>query len=302
MPCSRRAPPVRRRRVILCCPPISPSCQTMLRGLVTITGPRAAPPVTASWTIHATGVLREGGRPVAIVEIATPRRPARDRRSAPPSTASTRRLLAGAGQVTPQNEQGEYYLTDVIGILRREDRRIEAVIAADARECSASTIAASSPARHRAAQPHPRSAHGRGCHHPRSRHPMVTTRSRRARHCALSGRDARGRTRIGAECVIGTARRSPRAAWATDPREAYCVLWRRWWRKGQLGPSAICARSRTWGRTPNRELRGAEEVEDRPRRQGAASLLRGRRPGGSGANLGAGTSPATTTASTSTRR
>ena len=39
----------------------------------------------------------------------------------------------------------------------------------------------------------------------------------------------------------------------------------------------------------DRQLRGAEEVADRPRRQGAASLLRGRRHVGEGVNIGAGT-------------
>ncbi len=82
-------------------------------------------------------VLREGGRPVAIVE----------HRDATPAQREIREIGTSVycfdaatfwpalDQVTPQNEQGEYYLTDVIGILRREGRRIEAVIAADAREC-----------------------------------------------------------------------------------------------------------------------------------------------------------------------
>jgi bifunctional UDP-N-acetylglucosamine pyrophosphorylase/glucosamine-1-phosphate N-acetyltransferase len=37
--------------------------------------------------------------------------------------------------VTPENEQGEYYLTDVIAILQRQGHRLEAVIAADPVEC-----------------------------------------------------------------------------------------------------------------------------------------------------------------------
>src|SRR5262245_64774706 len=37
------------------------------------------------------------------------------------------RLWAALAQVSPDNDQGEYYLTDVIGILARSGGRIEAI-------------------------------------------------------------------------------------------------------------------------------------------------------------------------------
>src|SRR5262249_26048321 len=45
-----------------------------------------------------------------------------------------RRLLEALGQLRPQNAQGEYYLTDVIGILRKAGRNVQATTAADRRE------------------------------------------------------------------------------------------------------------------------------------------------------------------------
>ena len=45
-----------------------------------------------------------------------------------------RRLFAALAQVTCNNKQGEYYLTDVIGILTREDAVVEAVTADDYRQ------------------------------------------------------------------------------------------------------------------------------------------------------------------------
>src|SRR5262245_59586706 len=45
-----------------------------------------------------------------------------------------RRLLEALGQLRPQNAQGEYYLTDVIGILRKAGRHVQATTAADRRE------------------------------------------------------------------------------------------------------------------------------------------------------------------------
>jgi bifunctional UDP-N-acetylglucosamine pyrophosphorylase / glucosamine-1-phosphate N-acetyltransferase len=115
--------------------------ETMLRGLVDhhrATG--AAATMLTACLDDPTGygrVLREGGRPIAIVE----------HRDATPAQREIREIGTSVycfdaaifwpalDQVTPQNEQREYYLTDVIGILRREGRLIEAVIAADAREC-----------------------------------------------------------------------------------------------------------------------------------------------------------------------
>ena len=126
-PCSRRArpaPPATARS--WCCPPTSPSCpEAMLRGLVEhhrATG--AAATMLTACLDDPTGygrVLREGGRPVAIVE----------HRDATPAQREIREIgtrvycfdaatfWPALDQVTPQNEQGEYYLTDVIGILRR---------------------------------------------------------------------------------------------------------------------------------------------------------------------------------------
>jgi bifunctional UDP-N-acetylglucosamine pyrophosphorylase/glucosamine-1-phosphate N-acetyltransferase len=82
-------------------------------------------------------VVREQGRPVAIVE----------HRDASPAQREIREIGTSVycfdaatfwdalDQVTPDNAQGEYYLTDVIGILRRAGRPVEAVVAADPREC-----------------------------------------------------------------------------------------------------------------------------------------------------------------------
>ena len=128
--------------VILVLPADQPlMSETMLRGLVDhhrATG--AAATLLTACLDDPTGygrVLRESGRPVAIVE----------HRDATPAQREIREIGTSVycfdattfwpalDQVTPQNEQGEYYLTDVIGILRRDGRRIEAVIAADAREC-----------------------------------------------------------------------------------------------------------------------------------------------------------------------
>lgn len=47
-----------------------------------------------------------------------------------------RKLFAALRKVTNHNAQGEYYLTDVIGILRQEGERVEAVIAGDPAESS----------------------------------------------------------------------------------------------------------------------------------------------------------------------
>jgi len=46
-----------------------------------------------------------------------------------------RRLWPALGKVTPNNDQGEYYLTDVVGILARAGARVEAVTTEDAAEC-----------------------------------------------------------------------------------------------------------------------------------------------------------------------
>ena len=82
-------------------------------------------------------VIRESGRPVAIVEHADAT-PAQRRftRSAPASTASTRaRLWSALDRVTPQNKQGEYYLTDVIALLAKDGAITDALAAPDPEEC-----------------------------------------------------------------------------------------------------------------------------------------------------------------------
>ena len=106
--------------------------EAMLRGLVehhTSTG-AAATLLTACFE-DPTGygrVIRENGRPTAIVEHRDATAAQREIHEIATSVycfdAAT--FWPALDQVTPQNEQGEYYLTDVIGILRREDRRIEA--------------------------------------------------------------------------------------------------------------------------------------------------------------------------------
>src|SRR5262245_5597976 len=81
-------------------------------------------------------VVRENGRPVAIVEHRDATRAERAIREIGTSAYcfDGRRLWSALDRVTPQNEQGEYYLTDVIGILRRDGHRLEAVVVDDARE------------------------------------------------------------------------------------------------------------------------------------------------------------------------
>jgi len=82
-------------------------------------------------------VLRDKGQVVAIVE----------ERDAFPEQRKIREigtsvycftpgpLWSALELVKPDNDQGEYYLTDVIGILARAGRRVEAVIVEDADEC-----------------------------------------------------------------------------------------------------------------------------------------------------------------------
>src|SRR5215472_8435420 len=81
-------------------------------------------------------VVREAGRPVAIVEHrdATP-----DQRKIREVASSTycfdsRHLWTALAKVTPQNQQGEYYLTDLVAILRQDGRVVEAVKMEDPRE------------------------------------------------------------------------------------------------------------------------------------------------------------------------
>ncbi|HXH83582.1 MAG TPA: bifunctional UDP-N-acetylglucosamine diphosphorylase/glucosamine-1-phosphate N-acetyltransferase GlmU [Candidatus Tectomicrobia bacterium] len=81
-------------------------------------------------------VLRQGGRVRRIVE----ERDATDdeKRVTEINTSvyafDARRLWPALADVRPDNEQGEIYLTDVIGLLARGGRRVEAVAVADAVE------------------------------------------------------------------------------------------------------------------------------------------------------------------------
>jgi bifunctional UDP-N-acetylglucosamine pyrophosphorylase/glucosamine-1-phosphate N-acetyltransferase len=82
-------------------------------------------------------VIREDGRPVGIVEHrdATPAQRAIHEIGTSVYCFDAKSLWPALGQIAPQNEQGEYYLTDVIGILARGGATIEAVKATDPREC-----------------------------------------------------------------------------------------------------------------------------------------------------------------------
>jgi len=82
-------------------------------------------------------VIRRNGRPAAIVEHRDATAAQRKIREIGTSVYcfDARRLWPALDRVKPQNEQGEYYLTDVIGILKGDGRRIEAVVAPDPNEC-----------------------------------------------------------------------------------------------------------------------------------------------------------------------
>ena len=82
-------------------------------------------------------VVREHGRPVGIVEHRDATAAQRQIREIGTSVYcfDAARFWPALAQVTPENEQGEYYLTDVIGILHRQGHRLEAVITEDPSEC-----------------------------------------------------------------------------------------------------------------------------------------------------------------------
>src|SRR5437867_12681229 len=78
-------------------------------------------------------VLRQGGRVKRIVED-------RDASDAEKKIAEIntsvycfdgRRLWQALGKIRPDNDQGEYYLTDVIGVLSRAGARVDAVVTLD---------------------------------------------------------------------------------------------------------------------------------------------------------------------------
>ena len=81
-------------------------------------------------------VLRQGGRVKRIVED-------RDASDAEKKIAEINtsvycfaagRLWSALGKVRSDNDQGEYYLTDVIGVLSRAGARVDAIVASDASE------------------------------------------------------------------------------------------------------------------------------------------------------------------------
>ena len=82
-------------------------------------------------------VVREHGRPVGIVEHRDATAVERQIREIGTSVYcfDARRFWPALAQVTPDNAQHEYYLTDVIGILHRQGQRLEAVITQDPTEC-----------------------------------------------------------------------------------------------------------------------------------------------------------------------
>ena len=81
-------------------------------------------------------ILRQGGRVTRIVEE---RDATDDQKKITEINTSVygfdaRRLWKALGELRPDNDQGEYYLTDVIGILARAGGRIEALAAPDPAE------------------------------------------------------------------------------------------------------------------------------------------------------------------------
>ena len=82
-------------------------------------------------------VVRDQGRPVGIVEHRDAT--AAERRIREIGTSvycfDAQRFWPALAQVTPDNEQHEYYLTDVIGILHRQGQGLEAVATDDPNEC-----------------------------------------------------------------------------------------------------------------------------------------------------------------------
>jgi bifunctional UDP-N-acetylglucosamine pyrophosphorylase/glucosamine-1-phosphate N-acetyltransferase len=81
-------------------------------------------------------VVREHGQPVAIVEHrdATPAERAIREIGTSAYCFEARRLWPALSRVTSRNQQGEYYLTDVIGLLRQGGGLVEAVAVDDPRE------------------------------------------------------------------------------------------------------------------------------------------------------------------------
>jgi bifunctional UDP-N-acetylglucosamine pyrophosphorylase/glucosamine-1-phosphate N-acetyltransferase len=82
-------------------------------------------------------VVRVEGRPVGIVEHRDATAAQRQIHEIGTSVYcfDARRFWPALAQVTPDNEQSEYYLTDVIGILHRQGQPLEAVVTDDPSEC-----------------------------------------------------------------------------------------------------------------------------------------------------------------------
>jgi bifunctional UDP-N-acetylglucosamine pyrophosphorylase/glucosamine-1-phosphate N-acetyltransferase len=101
---------------------------------------RAAATLLTAEVADPTGygrVVREEGRPVGIVEHRDATAAQRQIREIGTSVYcfDDEHFWPALAQVTADNEQHEYYLTDVIGILHREGQRLEAVITEDPSEC-----------------------------------------------------------------------------------------------------------------------------------------------------------------------
>ncbi|HEY7039915.1 MAG TPA: bifunctional UDP-N-acetylglucosamine diphosphorylase/glucosamine-1-phosphate N-acetyltransferase GlmU [Methylomirabilota bacterium] len=100
----------------------------------------AAATLLTAEVADATGygrVVRERDRPVGIVEHRDATAAQRAIREIGTSVYcfDAARFWAALAQVAPDNEQHEYYLTDVIGILHRQGQPLEAVVTEDPSEC-----------------------------------------------------------------------------------------------------------------------------------------------------------------------
>jgi bifunctional UDP-N-acetylglucosamine pyrophosphorylase/glucosamine-1-phosphate N-acetyltransferase len=82
-------------------------------------------------------VVREGGRPVAIVEHRDATAAQKEIREIGTSTYcfDPKRFWPALDRLTPQNEQGEYYLTDVVALLSKDGAPVEALAAPHPEEC-----------------------------------------------------------------------------------------------------------------------------------------------------------------------
>jgi bifunctional UDP-N-acetylglucosamine pyrophosphorylase/glucosamine-1-phosphate N-acetyltransferase len=82
-------------------------------------------------------VVREGGRPVAIVEHrdATAAQRAIGEIGTSTYCFDGKRLWPALDRLTPQNDQGEYYLTDVVALLSKDGAPVEALAAPHPEEC-----------------------------------------------------------------------------------------------------------------------------------------------------------------------